>query len=364
MGEKTTLNPDDQLSNYDFALPLELIAQEPAAERGASRLFVLPREGGEGEHLQFAAIDRFLEPGDLLVVNDTKVLPARIEMRRATGGRVRGLLLEIPRESGFLVMLDGKGRLRPKDQLATPQGKAIELVSTEGGGVWQARGDAAACEELLASGRMPLPPYIDREATADARDALDRERYQTVFAREAGAVAAPTAGLHFDSAHLARLVAAGIQLARVTLHVGLGTFLPVRVDDLGRHVMHRERFSIGREAVDAIRATRTRGGRVIAVGTTAVRTLETWSKSGEPDELQGETDLFIRPGFQFRVVDGLLTNFHLPKSTLLVLVAAIVGRERVLRAYAEAVSRRYRFFSYGDAMLIPPAKGPAGRDAR
>jgi S-adenosylmethionine:tRNA ribosyltransferase-isomerase len=344
------VDPDHSLSSYDFALPASAIAQEPPAERGASRLFVLSRQGDGAKHSTFDRLGDELREGDLLVVNDTRVLAARIVLRRATGGRVRGLLLEAPRDDSVRAMLEGRGRLATGDRL-TFEGGAVELAADLGGGIWELRSDAATLAALLASGRMPLPPYIER-GDEDVRDDLDRTRYQTVFAANPGAVAAPTAGLHFDPGHLARLEAKGIGSARVTLHVGLGTFLPVRVEDLAGHRMHAETFFVPAETIAAIRATRERRGRVISVGTTVVRTLETWSLRGEPATLQGETDLFIRPGFEFRVVDALLTNFHLPKSTLLVLVAAFTSRERILTAYAEAVGRGYRFFSYGDAMFI------------
>lgn len=346
------MDPDARLDAYDFLLPPAAIAQVPPASRRESRLFVLSRKQDATIHAVFHQLPRWLRAGDLLVLNDTRVIAARIELFRSTGGRVRGLLLEPARVGKVRVLLEGRGRLRVGDRLQTAAGEAVDLETDLGAGTWEIRLDAAAASSLDTRGRMPLPPYIEREDGEDPRDGLDRERYQTVFAATAGAVAAPTAGLHFDSALLESLASLGVETARVTLHVGLGTFQPVRVVDLTEHRMHAEAFSVSAATVAAIRATRARKGRVIAVGTTAVRSLETWACRGEPDELAGETDLFIRPGFEFRAVDGMITNFHLPKSTLLVLVAAFVGRKRILEAYAEAIASGYRFFSYGDAMLI------------
>ncbi len=346
------MSDPDSLSSYDFELPPERIAQEPAAERTASRLLVLPRRVGDFVHARFTDLPGLLRRGDLIVFNDTRVIPARIELRRATGGKVRGLLLGAPRGPVATMLLEGKGRLAEGDVLTTPAGATVTLKQHAGGGRWDASLSADAAADLLATGRMPLPPYIRRDVAADPRDTLDHERYQTVFAREDGAVAAPTAGLHFDSAMLDAIGRAGVATARVTLHVGLGTFLPVRTDDLREHVMHAEHVRVPAATTQAVREARSRSGRVIAVGTTVVRALESWSLRGEPDEFEGATDLFIRPGFEFRVAGAMLTNFHLPKSTLLVLVAAFAGRERVLDAYAAAVAEKYRFFSYGDAMWI------------
>lgn len=343
----------DRLSAYTFELPADLIAQEPLGERDGSRLLALPRAAGPVAHAAFRDLPELLAPGDLLILNDTRVLPARVLLCRASGGKVRGLLLEVPHPPRFRLMLEGKGRLAEGASLAVAGGVgSIRLGRDAGGGVWEAEADGESCAALLASGRMPLPPYIKRERGGDARDAVDRERYQTVFARELGAVAAPTAGLHFTPELLSRLAARGVATAAVTLHVGLGTFLPVRVDALSQHAMHAEAFRVPEATVAAIRAARERGGRAVAVGTTVARALESAARGGELVAASGSTDLFIRPPFEFRAVDGLLTNFHLPGSTLLVLVAAFAGRERVLAAYREAVAQRYRFFSYGDAMLL------------
>lgn len=345
---------DSLLSDFDFELPEDSIAQSPPIERGASRLLVLPRREGAIEHRSFRDLPSLLRPNDLLVFNDTKVIPARIELRRATGGRVRGLLLDPPRAGSFRSLLEGKGRLQVGDVLSTPAGLPVRLLERLGGGAWRLEVEQAAALEILERGRMPLPPYIARADGEDPRDALDRERYQTVFAREPGAVAAPTAGLHFDEALLERLREFGVERAFTTLHVGLGTFQPVRVEVLAEHVMHFERYEVPRATTESIARARTRGGRVIAVGTTVVRSLESWACAGSPPEIVGDTNLFIRPGtgFEFRVVDAMITNFHLPKSTLLMLVSTFAGRERILAAYQEAVALGYRFFSYGDAMFI------------
>lgn len=347
----------DRLESYQFDLPSDRIAQAPPTVRGQSRLLVLPRSadapGGRVDTM-FEELPKYLRDGDLLVLNDTKVIPARVDFKRATGGIVRGLLLGLPRGGRVQLMLESKGRLAAGDVLAIGDGDAsLELAEHVGGGMWIGvlHGDAAA-DELFKRGRMPLPPYIKRTKGGDPRDALDRERYQTVFAQAEGAIAAPTAGLHFTDAMIARLRDRGIRTTTVTLHVGLGTFLPVRDDDLTRHKMHKERWELPDATAKDIAVTRAAGGRVVAVGTTVVRALESAARSGRVFAGRGETDLFIRPPFTFRVVDALLTNFHLPKSTLLMLVSAFAGRERVLDAYRHAVSHGYAFFSYGDAMLI------------
>lgn len=350
--ESHVTEPTDREA-YSFFLPPERIAQTPAERRDAARLMLVPRESGPSRHASITDLPAELRPGDLLVLNDTRVFPARILLRRATGGRVSGLLLEIPTGERFPAMLEGRGKLREGDRLSGPEGIEVLLERAEGDGVWTLRATAGDVGRvLMAHGRMPLPPYIRREKESDERDALDRDRYQTVFADRAGAVAAPTAGLHFTEPLLAQLGARGVGTATVTLHVGPGTFLPVRVDDLAEHLMHTERYVVPAETADAIRSTRAAGGRVVAVGTTVVRTLEAAWDGDAPAIGPGETDIFIRPPYTFRAVDALLTNFHLPESTLLMLVAAFVGRERILAAYEEAVREEYRFFSYGDAMLI------------
>lgn len=351
----------DRLESYQFDLPSDRIAQSPQGERGQSRLLVLPRTAAtdrERVDTHFSELPKYLHDGDLLVLNDTKVIPARVDFKRASGGVVRGLLLGLPRGDRVQLMLEGKGRLAPGDVLSIgDQGDAMTLTEHVGGGMWigTLTGDDAA-RRMLSRGRMPLPPYIKRAKGGDPRDALDHERYQTVFAQSEGAIAAPTAGLHFTDAMIARLRDRGIRTTTVTLHVGLGTFLPVRAEDLTGHKMHKERWELPESTAKDIAVTRAAGGRVVAVGTTVVRALESAARSGRVFAGRGETDLFIRPPFTFRVVDALLTNFHLPKSTLLMLVSAFAGRERVLDAYRHAIERGYSFFSYGDAMLItdPP----------
>lgn len=335
-----------KVSDFDFELPDELIARRPAEERRGSRLLALTR-AGMGHH-QFPDIRRFLEPGDLLVLNDTRVIPARLFGQKETGGRVEVLIERIIGEREALCHVRASKAPKP--------GSRIEL---EGGYHAEVRGRRDDLfhlffdntESVLAMaeriGHMPLPPYIDRED-----EGLDRERYQTVFAREPGAVAAPTAGLHFDEAMLAELAAAGIETGTVTLHVGAGTFQPVRVDEVEKHRMHSERYRVPDELVEQILAARARGNRVVAVGTTSLRALESAAAGGRLRGGEGETDIFIYPGYRFQVIDALITNFHLPKSTLLMLVSALAGRERILQAYEEAVRERYRFFSYGDAMYI------------
>jgi S-adenosylmethionine:tRNA ribosyltransferase-isomerase len=339
------------LSDFDYDLPEALVAQEPVTPRDASRLLVLP-PASPPEHRAFAELDRLLSPGDLLVFNDTKVIPARLVGTKPTGGKVELLLCE-PLEGGlgrrWRAMGQASKGIREGTTLAF-DGLEARVERSEGEGFYVVVLDreGAALEAALAhAGRIPLPPYIHRDPSA-----ADRERYQTIWARAPGSAAAPTAGLHFTDALLARLDARGVARAAVTLHVGPGTFLPVRSDVLDGHRMHAERYEVGDEAAAAIAACRARGGRVVAVGTTTVRTLESALRDGRVTAGAGRTELFVRPGHVFRAVDALVTNFHLPRSTLLVLVAAFGGTERVLAAYREAVARRYRFFSYGDAMLL------------
>lgn len=339
-----------RVSDFDYALPEELIAQEPVSPRDASRLLVLPAEGPP-RHEAFAALEAELAPGDLLVFNDTKVIPARLVGRKETGGRVELLLCE-PLEGGL-----GR-RWRALGQASKPiragaalafDGLAARVVEVEGEGFFVVELDREG-ELLLAAleraGRVPLPPYIRREAGE-----VDRERYQTIWARAPGSAAAPTAGLHFTEPLLARLRGRGIRTASLTLHVGPGTFLPVRGERVEDHRMHPERYEVSAGTAAELEACHARGGRVVAVGTTSLRTLESAFDGTRVAPGPGRTSLFVRPGHVFRVVDALVTNFHLPRSTLLMLVCALGGTDRVLAAYREAVERRYRFFSYGDAML-------------
>lgn len=333
---------------FDFDLPEHLIAQHPPAQRGGSRL--LQVAGPVLTHRQFAELPTLLHSGDLLVLNDTRVLKARLFGQKASGGQVEVLVERVTAEHEVLAQVRASKSPKPGSRLILSGELEAEVLGREGE-FFRLRflREESAYDMLERYGHLPLPPYIIHAAGAE-----DESRYQTVFAREPGAVAAPTAGLHFDDAMLAMLGARGIRTAHVTLHVGAGTFKPVRVENISEHVMHSERYSISQATVDAIRETRARGGRVVAVGTTSLRALESAAQSGELQAGSGETSIFITPGYHFRVVDVLLTNFHLPRSTLLMLVCAFGGMENLLSAYREAVDRGYRFFSYGDAMLIEP----------
>ncbi len=343
-----------KVSEFDYYLPPELIAQYPAPRREDARLLILNRSSGEIVHTVFSTVQDYLEAGDVLVLNKTKVFPARLYGKRAdTGGRIEVVLLE-EKEPGVwealvrpgrrarqgLVILFGKGELLAEIGERTESGgRILKFFAGDGANFW---------DLIFKLGQVPLPPYIKREAGE-----LDKERYQTVYAETLGSVAAPTAGLHFTNELLLKIKQKGIRIAFVLLHVGLGTFRPVRVEEVEKHTMHAEFWKLEDETTRLINETRRRGGRIIAVGTTSVRVLESAStdeglvRSGE-----GWTRLFIYPGYRFRAVDGLITNFHLPRSTLLMLVCAFGGKDLVLHAYKEAVERRYRFFSYGDAMFI------------
>ena len=348
---------------FDFELPPGRIAQEAVEPRDAARLLVLDRARGELRHHRVADLPRLLAPGDLLVVNDTRVAPARLFARRATGGRVELLLLEAAGTDGrgerWRALVGASRAPRRGEPLALPGGYVAALLEAPGAGdeagaaLVRIEGPGTVAALAAAHGGLPLPPYI-RRGPDDPRSARDRERYQTVFAAEEGALAAPTAGLHFTPGLLARLEEAGIARTAVTLHVGEGTFRPVRVGRTEEIALHPERFTLPAAACDAIAAARARGGRVVAVGTTVVRTLESRAArgAGAPEPGTGETALFVAPGHRFRFVDALVTNFHLPRSTLLMLVAAFAGRERVLEAYGDAIAAGYRFYSYGDAMLV------------
>jgi len=346
-------------ADFDFHLPEGLIAQRPIARRDASRLLVLPRREGPPVHLAFRDLGSRLGEGDLLVLNDARVIPARLRgAKEGSGGRVELLLVDpLPPRDGRAVWRCMAGSSKPMraggwirlGEGAASLGASVIAVA-EGGFIDVAFDEApdSLLERIERIGEMPLPPYVRRDA-----DELDRERYQTIYARVPGAVAAPTAGLHFTDEVFAELRARGVEVARVTLHVGPGTFLPVRAEDVEDHRMHAERYEVPPETADAVAAARARGGRVVAVGTTALRTLESATDAaGTLRSGAGVSELFVRPGYAFRAVDGLLTNFHLPRSTLVMLVAALAGRERLLAAYAEAVEREYRFYSYGDAMLV------------
>ncbi len=347
-------------ADFSYPLPQELIARHPLPERGGSRLLALDGGSGALRDLRFADLPTLLAPGDLLIVNDTRVVPARVHGRKASGGACEILLERLLGPRRLLVQARASKGLKAGGTIGLPGG-ACATVTGRRGEFYELELDRDALPYLESHGSMPLPPYLGRDA-----EPSDRERYQTVYATEPGAVAAPTAGLHFDQAMLARLRAGGVAIARLTLHVGAGTFQPLRADEIEAHRLHAERFRLPAETVAAIAAARARGGRVVAVGTTVVRALESAAAGGALAAGEGETELFIRPGFRFRVVDALVTNFHLPESTLLVLVAAFAGRERVLAAYHHAVGQRYRFFSYGDAMFVTPdpaALAPRGEGA-
>jgi S-adenosylmethionine:tRNA ribosyltransferase-isomerase len=342
---------------YDYDLPPELIAQEALADRPAARLLVVDRATGSLQHRRIRDLPEILAPGDLVVVNDTRVVPARLIGRRtATGGKWEGLFLRVDEATGlWQILAHTRGRPAPGEVIALvdrdgEESLALELVGRGAGGTWLVRPSRAGpAEELLDRvGRVPLPGYI----RGGEEQQGDLERYQTVFARAAGSAAAPTAGLHFTPELLAALAARGIGRADVTLHVGIDTFRPITAERLDDHPMHTEWCACPEETAAAVREAREQGRRVVAVGTTAMRTLETAAGAGVASAWSGPTDLFIKPGFSFRAVTCLLTNFHMPRTTLLVLVSTFASRELIQRAYAEAIRERYRFLSYGDAMLI------------
>ncbi len=334
-------------ADFHYELPEELIAQQPLAERSASRLLTLDGASGALADRQFRELPGLLEPGDLLIFNDTRVIPARLFALKESGGKVE-LLLERPLEGAqALAHARASKPLKPGMPLAS-RGGEIRVIERRAD-LWVVELPEPALNFFERYGQMPLPPYIRREP-----DAADSTRYQSVFANKRGAVAAPTASLHFDAALVAAIEARGVERAFVTLHVGAGTFQPVRTDAVGAHVMHAEFVEVGEGTCEAVARARARGGRVVAVGTTVVRALESAAGNGRLAPYVGDSSLFIVPGFKFRVVDALVTNFHLPESTLLMLVSAFAGREAVLAAYKHAVDAQYRFFSYGDAMFVKP----------
>lgn len=346
-------------ADFHFDLPEHLIAQSPLEERTSSRLLVLDAPTGNLDHRQFLDIESLLTPNDLLVFNNTRVIPARLYGQKQTGGRVE-ILIERLRGDGS-VLAHVRASKSPKEGslifVTADQDSDISdftlRVRGRDGALFELEAETGTVSQMMRLfGHMPLPPYIDRADTAE-----DRERYQTVYAKREGAVAAPTAGLHFDEALLSRLRLMGVETAFATLHVGAGTFQPVRVDDITHHKMHSEWIEVDQNCVDAIRACRERGGRVVAVGTTSVRSLESAAAAGLesercPQVFEGDSDIFLYPGCEFNVVDAMVTNFHLPESTLIMLVSAFAGYEETMAAYDEAVRKEYRFFSYGDAMFI------------
>ena len=339
-------------ADFHYELPSELIAQSPLPERSASRLLLVPPAPAPLADHGVRDLPQLLQPGDLLVFNDTRVIPARLFGTKASGGRVEILIERLLPGNEARAQVGASKSPKAGSSIALDAGGEAEVLGREGE-FYRLRFavDAPLETWLQHAGRLPLPPYIHRDPDAD-----DDARYQTVFARETGAVAAPTAGLHFDQALLDALQARGIEFGHVTLHVGAGTFQPVRVDELSEHRMHSEWLNVGARLVEQVRRARERCGRVIAVGTTVVRALESALVDGELQPFAGETSIFILPGYRIRSVDALLTNFHLPESTLLMLVSAFAGRERILAAYGHAVRERYRFFSYGDAMLLWPRR--------
>jgi len=343
------------VADFHFDLPESLIARHPLAERRGSRLLVLDGPSGELNHRHFADLLGYLRPGDLMVFNDTRVIPARLFGQKASGGKLEILVERVLDEERVLAHVRSSKSPKSGSRILIDGGAEAEMVARHEA-LFELKFAEPVLPLLERVGHMPLPPYIDRPDEAE-----DRERYQTVYARNAGAVAAPTAGLHFDEPLLEAIRAKGVATAFVTLHVGAGTFQPVRVERIEDHHMHREWLQVDQSVVDAVAACRARGGRVIAVGTTSVRSLESAARDGELKAFAGETDIFLYPGRPFHVVDALVTNFHLPESTLLMLVSAFAGYRETMAAYATAVAEGYRFFSYGDAMFItrnPGAQGP------
>jgi len=334
--------------DFFYELPEELIAKRPADDRRGSRLFRLDGDTGARTHHRFAEVLDFVEAGDLMVLNDTRVIPARVFGQKATGGRVEILVERVLDRHSVIAHVRASKAPKVGSQVMLEDGTLVEVVGRPQD-LFELHflHGASALDVLDSIGHMPLPPYLDRP---DGEQ--DRDRYQTVYGKHRGAVAAPTAGLHFDDYLLQQLRQKGVDLAFVTLHVGAGTFQPVRVDDIREHHMHAEVMQLSASVCKAVKAAKARGKRVIAVGSTSVRCLETAAQSGELLPYQGDTDIFIYPGYEFRVVDALITNFHLPESSLLMLVSAFVGYQNIMTAYREAVTQKYRFFSYGDAMFL------------
>lgn len=336
--------------DFHYELPEELIAKVPMPERTASRLMVLEGPTGAIAHRGFVDVLNLIEPGDLLVFNNTRVIPARVFGQKETGGRIEVLVERVLSRYEILAHMRSSKSPKPGSKVLLDNGPELEVVAREGA-LFHLRfpNGEGALEVLENIGRMPLPPYIDRDEEPE-----DKERYQTVYGEKSGAVAAPTAGLHFDEALIEQLKKRGVQVAFVTLHVGAGTFQPVRVDDVKEHDMHSEVMELSAEVAEQVRATKAAGKRVIAVGTTSVRCLETAASvnDGEIAAYQGDTNIFIYPSYEYKAVDALITNFHLPESTLMMLVSAFAGYRHTMAAYAEAIAESYRFFSYGDAMFI------------
>jgi S-adenosylmethionine:tRNA ribosyltransferase-isomerase len=346
------LSASMQTRDFDYTLPENLIAQFPLKQRQDSRLLVLDGDSGQIDDRQFGALPDLLRAGDLLVLNDTKVIPARLFGQKQSGGKVEVLVETITSDRTALAHVKASKSPKPGSRMILESSVEVEVTGREGDLFALTFLSAPVMASLEQYGHVPLPPYIQRDA-----DSADLSRYQTVYANTPGAVAAPTAGLHFSEAMLANLVASGISLAYVTLHVGAGTFQPVRAEDIDDHDMHEESVWVCESVCEQVRQTKACGGRVVAVGTTAVRSLETASRSGEIMPYSGRTNLFLYPGKSFHCVDAMITNFHLPQSTLLMLVCAFAGFEHVMQAYQHAVEQQYRFFSYGDAMFVTPGSG-------
>lgn len=339
-----------RVADFSFDLPDELIARHPMKERSSSRLLTLNGNSGEIEHKVFRDILALINPEDLIIFNNTKVIPARMFGQKASGGKLEVLVERVVDERTVLAHVRASKSPKPGTKIELEGQANAEMVQRHGE-LFELRfeGEENVLAILDKIGHMPLPPYIDRPD-----DEEDKERYQTVYGEKPGAVAAPTAGLHFDDELMAKLKDKGVEMAFVTLHVGAGTFQPVRVDSVEEHVMHSEYIEVSAEVVEAIKAVKARGGRVIAVGTTSVRSLESAAKAngGEIAPLYGDTDIFIYPGYRFNVVDAMVTNFHLPESTLIMLVSAFAGQQHIMKAYQTAIEQKYRFFSYGDAMFL------------
>jgi len=341
-------------ADFAFDLPEELIAQQPLPERSASRLLEVDGQSGDITHRVFTDLPALLAPGDLLIFNNTRVLPARLYAQKQTGGKAEILIERLLGDGGALAHV--RASKSPREGMlliitSEPESDLSELavrVIGREGALYRLAPESGSIKEMMRRfGHMPLPPYIERSDTPE-----DRDRYQTVFGRRDGAVAAPTAGLHFDQPLLDTLKLAGIAISEVTLHVGAGTFQPVRADNIEEHIMHSEYVEVDQACCDAIARCRSQGGRVVAIGTTAVRSLETAARDGIPEPYSGDTDIFLYPGCKFNVVDAMVTNFHLPESTLIMLVSAFSGMDNIRSAYASAIENRYRFFSYGDAMFL------------
>lgn len=335
-----------QTTDFDFTLSPELIARYPLEQRSASRLLALDRMTGAVTHHTFSDLPMLVQPGDLFVLNNTKVIPARLFGEKNTGGKIEVLIERMVDSHQALAHIKASKAPKPGGQLKFSHDIIVNVLQRQDD-LFLLHFPAPVLDVIERIGHVPIPPYFQRDA-----EAIDKERYQTIFAEQSGAVAAPTAGLHFDERIFVTLKDRGIDTVCLTLHVGAGTFQPVRVDDIKNHHMHAEWIDVPMQACEKIQQTKAHGGRVIAVGTTVVRSLETAARSGTLKPFTGETDIFIYPGFQFHCVDAIITNFHLPQSTLLMLISAFAGRENILHAYHAAIAERYRFYSYGDAMLI------------